>query len=470
MKKLMTGINILVALLIAEAAFTACSNSDDANEQPVLSQKAYTLTVNASKGNEAITRALSLSGSTLNATWSVGDEVKVYNGDTEIGTLTAQNSGTNTTLTGSLTTAPNVNDELTLKFLSPDYSAQEGTLEYIAANCDYAVATVTVNTVNTTEKTITTTGNADFHNQQAIVKFTLTDNAATPVDISKLTLSVSTIRDVYTGIPMWNAYVITPVSPTNELYIAIPNINNEDINLYASNDSKNFIYSKQNVTFTNGLFYEITVKLKTPTAPAGVQAIDLGLPSGKLWANMNVGATAPERSGDYIAWGETTPKSEYEWSTYKYCNGLDETLTKYCNNGIYGYNGYTDDLTVLETTDDAATVNWGNEWRTPTKDEYNELINNTNIEWVENYNETSIKGYKITNKNDASKYIFLPAAGWIRTGIGLFSFNYTVSYMTSTLDLGLAVNAGSLYIDPSQIYPANSSRFASFCLRPVRRN
>ena len=71
------------------------------------------------------------------------------------------------------------------------------------------------------------------------------------------------------------------------------------------------------------------------TAPADVEAVDLGLPSGTLWANMNIGATSPENSGDYFAWGETSGynngKVEFEWSNYKWSEGTLTDITKYCN-------------------------------------------------------------------------------------------------------------------------------------------
>ena len=97
----------------------------------------------------------------------------------------------------------------------------------------------------------------------------------------------------------------------------------------------------------------------------GHEYVDLGLPSGTLWATCNVGADTPEGYGDYFAWGETTPKTTYNWNTYKYCNGGEglNTLTKYCSDSNFGYNGFTDNLTVLQLMDDdAATVNWGSGW------------------------------------------------------------------------------------------------------------
>ena len=102
-----------------------------------------------------------------------------------------------------------------------------------------------------------------------------------------------------------------------------------------------------------------------PLVAPSHEYVDLGLPSGTLWATCNVGADTPESYGDYFAWGETEPKTTYDWSTYKYCVGEYDRLTKYCSDTTYGYNGFTDDLYVLQPSDDAATVNWGEGWRTP---------------------------------------------------------------------------------------------------------
>ena len=107
----------------------------------------------------------------------------------------------------------------------------------------------------------------------------------------------------------------------------------------------------------------------------GHEYVDLGLPSGTLWATCNVGASKPEEYGDYFAWGETKPKSDYSWETYKWCKGSSKTMTKYCTNSKYGYNGFTDDLWELLPEDDAATVNWGSGWQTPSLAQLKELFN-----------------------------------------------------------------------------------------------
>ena len=135
-----------------------------------------------------------------------------------------------------------------------------------------------------------------------------------------------------------------------------------------------------------------------------VDWVDLGLPSGLLWATRNVGATSPEDYGDYFAWGETTTKSYYEFETYIYCNGFYFQLTKYCNYSSFGYNGFTDNLTILQPGDDAATANYGG--RTPTKEEWQELIYNTPAQWT---TRNGVNGLLFTSSNGNS--LFLPAAG-----------------------------------------------------------
>lgn len=134
--------------------------------------------------------------------------------------------------------------------------------------------------------------------------------------------------------------------------------------------------------------------------------VDLGLPSGTLWATCNVGAEVPEGYGDYFAWGETTGKSSYHWLTYKYCNGAPTLLTKYCHDSWYGFNGFTDNLTMLLPEDDAATANWGSGWRMPTDAEWRELNSITVIKTWQN----GVWGSLFIGPNGRS--LFLPAAGY----------------------------------------------------------
>ena len=142
---------------------------------------------------------------------------------------------------------------------------------------------------------------------------------------------------------------------------------------------------------------------KRETCPPTPVAVDLGLPSGTLWADRNIGANSPEGYGDYFAWGETRPKSVYDWSTYKYCKGSEETMTKYCTKSSFGT---VDNKTVLEAIDDAATANWGNSWRMPTREDIIELNEKCKWTWT---TRNGVKGYKVVGPNGNS--IFLPAAG-----------------------------------------------------------
>ena len=158
--------------------------------------------------------------------------------------------------------------------------------------------------------------------------------------------------------------------------------------------------------------------------------VNLGLPSGTLWATCNVGADSPEEYGDYFAWGETQPKDTYSVSTYQYCNGSYYTLTKYCNNPEFGYYGFTDDLTTLLPEDDAATANWGSDWRMPTEEEWQELYNNTTSTWT---TQNGVNGRLFTASNGSS--LFLPAA-CIRVGSSLKyvgnGFYWSSSFYTDT--------------------------------------
>ena len=142
---------------------------------------------------------------------------------------------------------------------------------------------------------------------------------------------------------------------------------------------KVIMYKNGAVVYSEYITAIDNIKLEEESANShkGHEYVDLGL--SVKWATCNVGATTPEGYGDYFAWGETQPKTTYNWSTYKYCNGSYYTLTKYCVDYSYGT---VDNKTTLELTDDAARVNWGGKWRMPTKAEYNELKNSSNCTWT----------------------------------------------------------------------------------------
>ena len=287
----------LAALLMASATvFTACSSDDNiiSEQQPEQGVKTYTMTVQASKGDGATTRALSLSGSTLNAMWAEGEAVTVYNvtKSTDLtGTLIAQGSGASTTLKGELSGTIAENDVLTLKFLSPDYNTQDGTLTGSATSidkvCDYAEATVTMASV--AGGNITTTGDADFQNKQSFVKFTLKDKS-TDAAISATQLVVNDGTSDYT---------VTPASATDVLYVALPDISSKTLTLTATVGSDTYTYEKAGVTFQNGQYYEITVKAKRQgvtinlsTVTGNTTAKDGDVLTGTLGTNVKISIAA----------------------------------------------------------------------------------------------------------------------------------------------------------------------------------
>lgn len=193
-----------------------------------------------------------------------------------------------------------------------------------------------------------------------------------------------------------------------------------------------------------------------------VQWVDLGLPSGLLWADRNVGAQSSEDYGNYYAWGETAPKEIYDWNTYAYGNSYDQ-LTKYCNESDYGLNGFTDNRTTIEASDDAATVNIGGGARTPTKDEWLELIDNTTSTWT---TQNGVYGCLLTASN--GKSIFLPAAGCRVDSIPYDAGEFG-RYWSSTLITGHPGSAWYFNFDSSGgQYMYDVMRFQGNSVRAVR--
>ena len=187
----------------------------------------------------------------------------------------------------------------------------------------------------------------------------------------------------------------------------------------------------------------------------GYAYVDLGLPSGTKWATMNVGATKTEDYGDHFAWGETEPKEYYEWSTYKWCDGTYNSLTKY---NVYSSYGIVDDKTQLELLDDAANVNWGANWRLPTDEEWTELREQCVWKW-RTWNGK--KGYIVTGNNNKS--IFLPAAGY-KDGYDYWDQSY---YWSSSLDNLNVYNALSVHISADYVQRITENRNYGFTVRPV---
>ena len=232
---------------------TGCNNNEP--EQPAKVQT-YHVSIQAGKGDanqqNGPRKALGLDGTTLTASWKTGEQVSVRNvtKDADLtGYLEAESDGVQTMISGDLTGTINAGDELLLKFLSPDYTNQQGTIAYIEEHCDYAEATVHVASVTwgsiTFQESI-----ADFHNRQAIAKFTLMNEA------KDAALAASDLKVEVDN----RSYNIHPVSATSEIFVALPGFTDKTIKLTATVGSDTYTFTSPSAkTFEDGKYYAITV-------------------------------------------------------------------------------------------------------------------------------------------------------------------------------------------------------------------
>lgn len=212
----------------------------------------------------------------------------------------------------------------------------------------------------------------------------------------------------------------------------------------------------------------------TAVLPDG--CVDLGL--SVCWATCNLGAISPEDSGNYYAWGETTTKTEYLWTNYKYCNGTYDSMTKYSTVSEYGDNGFVDGKIMLDPEDDAATVIKGTGWRMPTLSEVDELYHNTTFTYT---TVNGINGYKFQSKISGytDNWIFIPAAGYFNgTRIITEANSHDPKYYAdcwakniypgqSNLAYLIDLEYKGYYGYPNISWSAHDSRFVGRSIRPV---
>jgi len=343
MKKMMTNIKTLAALLIASATLAACSSDDNTiDQQPAqpAGQQVYTMTVNASKGGDAATtRALTLDGKTLNATWATTENIYVKKGETwATGSLQPQADGTTATLKGTLSGITiAASDVLTLQFPRSgelDYTGQVGTLEDIAAKYDYATATVTVASVSATGNINPTAATTSFTNQQAIVKFTLKDkDTDAAINATELIVSDGT-----------NSYTVTPAPATNEIYAAIPGIASQTVTLTATVGSDTYTYEKSNVTFVNGKYYSITVKMTKQVTTASTLS--------QLKTAINSGTDC----SSYVGWQVNSNGDIAESNV----SGTKIGYVAYVSTSAVDENFSSSRILVISASDVATSTKWSN--------------------------------------------------------------------------------------------------------------
>ena len=496
MKTMKKQMMTLAAVLMAGAAVTSCSSDNEMDSLKAPAAKTYTMTVEATKGDGG-TRALADGGTTLTSTWTAGDEVEVWSEDgttTKYGELTAATAGASTTLTGTLTTLPENGATLTLKYLSANYSTQDGTLTGSATSidrvCDYATATVTA----TVDGDNVTTTAAAFENQQAVVKFTL-KNKANDSDLSATKLFVTANGTTYT---------VTPSSAASVLYVAVPAISAKQVTLTAQVGSTYYDFANTSATFVNGKFYRVTVKMTNGTL------------SGKFTINS---------SGDKVYFSKGN--LQYDGTNWKFATNQWDVLGANGTKANGTATGYPMDLFTWGNIDNPAfdgtdyytenanlsgTYDWGSRmgsgWYTLSKDEWLYLFgmesNNTDKSGHARYRKYfratvngvsgivvlpddisgisdipaessrgtesafNVKTYTTAawSALESSGCVFLPAAGF-RNGTSVNNVGSSGFYWSSTANG--TDDAYSVGFDLGNVFPANYfNRTLWFSVRLVR--
>jgi hypothetical protein len=380
MKKIITDTKSLAALLMAGAAFAACSSEDNMIGGQPASQQTYTMTIEATKGGDsATTRALALDGKTLNATWETSNEVKAYNhtqSSAFTGSLKPQSSGVSATLTGSLTGSVAVGNIIYLRWPSvdADYTGQDGTLATIAQRYDYTTGIAKVTSVDGT-----TIGAEDsshggpvlFTNSQAIVKFTLIDKATdAPIRATQLTIDakVNGGSRLIQSLTYPDAYTIGPItidrtSPAdNVVYAALPFSSQADFTfaLTATDGTHNYTYEKAGMKMINGRYYEVKVKMTRATYPITLSEVTSG----------NLGSVVTTDGTVYATVADASAANKTAAGMIAYVSGIGQGLAIALADETSAMNWNTAITTAAAHTP-AVT---GYSWRLPNLDEWKQMF------------------------------------------------------------------------------------------------
>ena len=259
--------------------------------------------------------------------------------------------------------------------------------------------------------------------------------------VGNYTVSVSSDLNGVASIEGTTNTSVTASAGTNVTVVAIPNVGYRFSGWYVENN-ETALSTDATYTFTVSASVALVAKFeREENSYNGHEYVDLGLPSGLLWATGNVGATAPEEYGNYYAWGEVETKDDYSEST---------SLTYGMELGDISGN----------PTYDVARAKWGEDWRMPTNAEFDELLNNCTWEWT---TQNEVNGYRVTGSNGNS--IFLPAAG-SRLGTSLYGGGSLGCYWSSTpYDTN---NAYGLYFSSDNHHTSWLNRDGGQSVRPVK--
>jgi len=434
----------------------------------VREQKTATLTL--SNGDNTVAEALGVA-------WNEDDVVNVYNGETNVGSLSYRNYDGNTaTFTGYINEGIDEGTQLTFRRgTTPAFTEQDGALATLQAN--YSL-----------EGTATYNAAGIYNNISMGVPYALMK-----LDLSAFGTADGTTVTISAGSPSATVASVTGVTTSSkELYLAMPANGVETEYTFCGNS----YYAYKTCALAANTFY---TKEGSGTGEAIVvkpDAVDFGAASGLLWSVCNLGATngaTPESwYGDYYAWTATTTwyeagyaqeNPQKHWAKH-YENGYCVETCPYMFGNLEegGFDKYNseDGITVLEASDDAAHAVWGGTWRMPTATEWQVLYNNNTFEWL-NANATSTyvtsftavaAGYLVVKGKlpniDNTKYIFLPAAG-VRNGTDLTGMGLSGNYWSSSLNSSNIYDSFFMGFYSKGVNPQISDkRLYGLSVRPVR--
>ena len=462
----------MAALALVGAVMTGCTNDDnfiDEPQQPENKSNVVTLTTTVSMDGgtaeaRGTTRALTAGGV---KTFAAGETMALVYKNTSSATVKVvstaltdgdiTNAGKSATFTFELTDPDKAQD---VTYIYPAAMANnDGTVNYDALSTQNGTLATLSSSLDLATKTgaWTDAGSlpaATLENQLAILAITLKDNATPTANDITSTITGVTLSDGT------NSYAITRTAAAGPIYVAIKPTTSANITVTATNGTTNYTKSLTGKTYAVNNGYSVSWRMATSSAPAGLEAVDLGL--SVKWANMNVGASSVTDYGKYYAWAATTDNYSsslnYEWANTPYRSG--DSWTKYTGS----------DYSTLQSGDDAAAVNWGGSWRMPTETEMQELLNNTTRTWQSNYNSSGIAGYLFTSTKTGytDKSIFLPAAGY-RDGSSLSYGGTGGYYWSSTLDTSHVNYGRYLYFYSGNAYMYYGyGRCIGFAVRAVQ--
>ena len=459
----MKRISIIVAAMALVLGLSQCKK-----EQTTTANEDENVTITLDIQHNGGTR-MGVNTSTGEVTYEEGDVVYVASGGKFIGTLT--HNGTNF---GGTITNPTVGEPLYFYFLgnvTPAETLTEGTTttcSVVISDQTEHLPVIECGPSNETYTSGVTTFTAFLLNKCALVKFNVTTSseAATCITGMKNKVTIDFAENALTYSQEDNGIVEIPAGNGEKWVILLPQeaVEAGEVNSAYSLDgeyrgTRDAVPAiAENGYLTAGIGVTVTIN----NSGGNHEYVDLGLPSGLLWATCNIGANVPEEYGNYFAWGETQPKTIFNWSNYQYCNYVNfntYTLTKYCTNVSYGYNGFVDNLATLLPEDDAATANWGVDWRMPTLADWQELNNNTTSTWT---TQNGINGKLFLGSN--GNCIFLPAAGYYQ---GSNHYNSNL-YWSSSLSTGYPLYAYNISFNSNSFTIQNNTRYYGQTIRPVR--